>query len=219
MGVSVLLVGLKALFFGVVVGPAFLVGITGLSRAVAYAKHCGWQLLSHAVQMTAFTAYLGITTIAFSWALTTGPIPVVPRMLMLGLPAVAAALLFRFIDRSFQPTASAPSPIKSAAPPTPGPPAHPSATRSDANVSNSSAASPDLPNAPIPARKITMRCVVCRGIDFTPGGTVANAVIIVADDSQLSPAEAGYFVADAVFFYCPWDAPSSRGDRRWRDGQ
>jgi hypothetical protein len=101
VGITVLLVGLKALFFGVVAGPAFLVGITGLSRAVAYAKHCGWQLFSHALQMTAFTAFLGITTIAMSWVLTTGLIPVVPRMLLLGLAAVAAALLFRFIDHSF----------------------------------------------------------------------------------------------------------------------
>jgi Protein of unknown function (DUF732) len=49
---------------------------------------------------------------------------------------------------------------------------------------------------------------VCRGIDLTPGGTIANAVMIVADDSQLPPADATYFVADAIAFYCPWDAPA-----------
>ena len=101
VGITVLLVGLKALFFGVVVGPALLVGITGLPRAAAYAKHSGWQLFLHALQMTAFTAYLGIATIAISWVLTTGSVAVVPRMLLLGLAAVAALLLFRFIDRSF----------------------------------------------------------------------------------------------------------------------
>ncbi len=106
IGITVLLVGLKALFFGVVVGPAFLVGIAGLSRAAAYAKHCGWQLFSHAVQMIAFTAYLGVTAMAMSWVGSTrmlgaGSLTVVPRMLLLGLAAVAAALLFRFIDRSF----------------------------------------------------------------------------------------------------------------------
>ncbi|HUO39726.1 MAG TPA: hypothetical protein VMU34_18645, partial [Mycobacterium sp.] len=102
VGVTVLLVGLKALFFGVVVGPAFLAGITGLTRPAAYAKHCGWQLILHALQVLVFTAYLGIAASAISWVGTTGAVAVVPRMLLLGLSAIAALMLFRFIDRSFR---------------------------------------------------------------------------------------------------------------------
>ena len=106
VGVTNLLVGVKALYFGIVVGPAFLVGITGFSRAAAYAKHCGWQLFVHAVQLAIFTAFLGIVSVWLAWAMTTtmlgsGSVTVVPRMLVMMLGAFIAALAFRFIDKSF----------------------------------------------------------------------------------------------------------------------
>lgn len=106
VGVTVMLVGLKALFFGIIVGPAFLFGIAGLVRARAFAKHCGWQIGIHAVEMTAFTAYLGIVTGWIMWLLTTNSVGspdamVTPRMIMLGLGSVVVALLFHFMDKSF----------------------------------------------------------------------------------------------------------------------
>jgi hypothetical protein len=103
VGITVLLVGLKALYFSILVGPAFLHGIAGFSRAAAFAKHCATQLFLHVVQMLVFTVYLGVSAVAMSWVLTVGgnTVAVVPRMLFLALYAVAAALLFRYIDRSF----------------------------------------------------------------------------------------------------------------------
>jgi hypothetical protein len=106
VGVTVMLVGLKALFFGIIVGPAFLCGIAGFDRARAFAKHCGWQIGIHAVEMTVFTAYLGIVTGWIMWLLTTSSVGspdtlVTPRMIMLGLSSVVLALLFHFMDKKF----------------------------------------------------------------------------------------------------------------------
>jgi hypothetical protein len=106
LGVTIMLVGLKALFFGIIVGPAFLCGIAGFYRARAFARHCGWQIGIHAVEMTAFTAYLGIVTGWIMWVLTTNSIGaadsmVTPRMIMLGVGSVVAAMLFHFIDKKF----------------------------------------------------------------------------------------------------------------------
>jgi hypothetical protein len=59
---------------------------------------------------------------------------------------------------------------------------------------------------PTPSYAIRVAHGVCRGIDFTPGGTVYNAIVILTDDSRLPPADAAYFVTAAVVYYCPWDA-------------
>jgi hypothetical protein len=107
VAISTFLVGLKAAYFGTVVGPAFMVGMTGLAeRVMAYAKHCGWQLLIHAIEMAAYTAFLGVVMVWMAWTLTTsmlgtGTITVMPRMLILMLASIAALLLFRFMDKQF----------------------------------------------------------------------------------------------------------------------
>ncbi|WP_067859663.1 hypothetical protein [Mycolicibacterium wolinskyi] len=101
------LVGVKAAYFGTVVGPAFMVGMTGLAdRAMAYAKHSAWQLLLHAVELAVYTAFLGIVMVWVGFALTTsalgnGTISVMPRMLIVTLAAMVALLLFRFIEKQF----------------------------------------------------------------------------------------------------------------------
>jgi hypothetical protein len=101
------LVGLKAAYFGTVVGPAFMVGMTGLAeRAMAYAKHSAWQLLIHAVELAVYTAFLGVVMVWIGFALTTsalghGTVSVAPRMLIVMLAAIVAFLLFRFIERQF----------------------------------------------------------------------------------------------------------------------
>ena len=107
VAVSTFLVGLKAAYYGTVLAPSFMVGMTGLAdRALAYARHCGWQLLIHAVEMAFYTAFLGIVVVWLGWTLTTtmlgtGTITVVPRMLILMLASVASMLLFRYIDKRF----------------------------------------------------------------------------------------------------------------------
>lgn len=101
------LVGLKAAYFGTAVGPAFMVGMTGLAeRAMAYAKHSAWQLLIHAVELAVYTAFLGVVMVWIGFALTTpalghGTVSVAPRMLIVMLAAIVAFLLFRFIERQF----------------------------------------------------------------------------------------------------------------------
>ncbi|WP_066904146.1 hypothetical protein [Mycolicibacterium houstonense] len=101
------LVGLKATYFGTVVGPAFMVGMSGLAdRAMSYAKHSAWQLLLHAVELAVYTAFLGIVMVWLGFALTTttlgtGTISVMPRMLIVMLAAVVALVLFRFIEKQF----------------------------------------------------------------------------------------------------------------------
>lgn len=107
VAISTFLVGLKAGYYGTVLGPSFMVGMTGLAeRALAYAKHCGWQLLIHAVEMAVYTAFLGIVVVWLAWTLTTpmlgtGTITVAPRMLIMMLASIAALLLFRYIDKQF----------------------------------------------------------------------------------------------------------------------
>ena len=107
VAMSTFLVGLKAAYYGTVLAPSFMVGMTGLAdRALAYAKHCGWQLFIHAVELAFYTAFLGIVVVWLGWTLTTnmlgtGTITVVPRMLILMLASVASMLLFRYIDKRF----------------------------------------------------------------------------------------------------------------------
>lgn len=106
VGISTMLVGVKALFYGIAVGPAFLLGMTGWSRAENYAKHCGTELLLHFPEMIIFTAYLGITSVGMGWALTTpmlgqSGLSVVPRMLLVGIGSIVALVLFYVIDKHF----------------------------------------------------------------------------------------------------------------------
>jgi hypothetical protein len=107
VAVSTFLVGLKAAFYGTVLAPSFMVGMTGLAdRALAYARHCGWQLLIHTVEMAFYTAFLGVVVVWLGWSLTTtmlgtGTISVVPRMLILMVASVASLLLFRYVDKRF----------------------------------------------------------------------------------------------------------------------
>lgn len=101
------LVGLKAAYFGTVLGPAFMIGMTGLAeRALHYAKHCGWQLLIHAVELAVYTAFLGLVMVWMGFALTTsalghGTLSVTPRMLIVMAASIVLLLLFRFIERQF----------------------------------------------------------------------------------------------------------------------
>ena len=107
VSVSIFLVGLQAAFFGTVVGPSFMIGMTGLAgRAMAYAKHSAWQLLVHAAELAAYTTFLGIVVIWMAWTLTspmlgTGTVTVMPRMLIVMLVSIIAIFAFRFMDRQF----------------------------------------------------------------------------------------------------------------------
>lgn len=107
VSVSIFLVGLQAAFFGTVVGPSFMIGMTGMAgRAMAYAKHSAWQLLVHAAELAAYTTFLGIVVIWMAWTLTspllgTGTVTVMPRMLIVMLVSIIAIFAFRFMDRQF----------------------------------------------------------------------------------------------------------------------
>lgn len=107
VSVSIFLVGLQAAFFGTVVGPSFMIGMTGMAgRAMAYAKHSAWQLLVHAAELAAYTTFLGIVVIWMAWTLTspmlgTGTVTVMPRMLIVMLVSIIAIVAFRFMDRQF----------------------------------------------------------------------------------------------------------------------
>ena len=39
VGLSAMMVGIKSLYFGILVGPSFLIGMLGFGRALAFAKH------------------------------------------------------------------------------------------------------------------------------------------------------------------------------------
>ena len=71
VGLSVMLVGIKSLYFGILVGPSFLIGMMGFGRALAYAKHCGTELFMHVVQLMVFEIYLAVSAIGLTWVLTT----------------------------------------------------------------------------------------------------------------------------------------------------
>lgn len=107
VGLSNMVVSIKAAYYGTVVSPAFLIGAVGFGRALEFAKHSGWQLVTHAVQMLAYTVYLAVSMIAIAWVLTTSllgnaTVTVVPRMLLMAVAAAALLLGFRVVDRSFR---------------------------------------------------------------------------------------------------------------------
>ncbi len=106
VGISTLLVGAKATYYGIVVGPAILLGMTGWQRAKSYAIRAGSQVFLHAAEMIIFTTFLAITSVGMGWALTTptlghGGATVVPRLLMVGLGSIVAIFLFHYIDKHF----------------------------------------------------------------------------------------------------------------------
>ena len=106
VGLSVMLVGIKSLYFGILVGPSFLIGMMGFGRALAYAKHCGTELFMHVVQLMVFEMYLAVSAIGLTWVLTTDVIgastaTAIPRVLIMAVAAAVLWLGFRFVDRSF----------------------------------------------------------------------------------------------------------------------
>lgn len=106
VGISTLLVGAKATYYGIVVGPAIILGMTGWQRARNYATRAISQIFLHAAEMIIFTTYLAVTAVGMSWILTTptmghGGATVVPRLLMVGLGSIVAILLFHYIDKHF----------------------------------------------------------------------------------------------------------------------
>jgi hypothetical protein len=106
VGLSVALVGIKSLYFGILVGPSFLIGMMGFGRALAYAKHCGTELFMHVVQLMVFEIYLAVSAIGLTWVLTTDVIgastaTAIPRVLIMAVAAAVLWLGFRFVDRSF----------------------------------------------------------------------------------------------------------------------
>ena len=106
VGLSVMLVGVKSLYFGILVGPAFLVGMMGFGRAQAFAKHCGVELFMHVIQLMVFEVYLAVSAIGLTWVLTTDVLgastaSAIPRVLIMAVAAAVLWLGFRFADRSF----------------------------------------------------------------------------------------------------------------------
>lgn len=106
VGLSVMLVGIKSLYFGILVGPSFLIGMMGFGRALGYAKHCGTELFMHVVQLMVFEVYLAVSAIGLTWVLTTDVIgtstaTAIPRVLIMAVAAAVLWLGFRFVDRSF----------------------------------------------------------------------------------------------------------------------
>ena len=106
VGLSVMLVGIKSLYFGILVGPSFLIGMMGFGRALGYAKHCGTELFMHVVQLMVFEVYLAVSAIGLTWVLTTDVIgtstaTAIPRVLMMAVAAAVLWLGFRFVDHSF----------------------------------------------------------------------------------------------------------------------
>lgn len=106
VSISTLLIGAKATYYGIVVGPAILLGMTGWQHAKNYAIRACSQLGLHAVQMIIFTTFLAITSVGMGWALTTptlghGGALVVPRLLLVGLGSIVAIFVFHHIDKHF----------------------------------------------------------------------------------------------------------------------
>lgn len=106
VGISTLLVGAKATYYAIVVGPAFLLGMTGWQRAKNFATRAGTQVFFHAAETIIFTAFLGISVVGMGWALTTrvmgaGDMTVVPRLLLVMVGSIVALFLFHYIDKHF----------------------------------------------------------------------------------------------------------------------
>ncbi|MCX8565037.1 hypothetical protein OS122_29575 [Mycolicibacterium mucogenicum] len=106
VGISTLLLGAKAAYYGIVVTPAFFLGMMGWQRAKNYATRAGSQLLFHGVETILFTAFLALSSLAMAWALTTGLLSrggdtVVPRLVLVGIGSVVAVFLFHYIDKHF----------------------------------------------------------------------------------------------------------------------
>jgi hypothetical protein len=106
VGLSAMLVGIKSLYFGILVGPSFLIGMLGFGRALAFAKHCGTELFMHVVQLMVFEVYLAVSAIGVTWVLTTDAFgtstaTAIPRVLIMAVAAAVLWLGFRFVDRSF----------------------------------------------------------------------------------------------------------------------
>jgi hypothetical protein len=106
LGLSAMLVGIKSLYFGILLGPSFLIGMAGFGRALAFAKHCGTELFMHVVQLMVFEVYLAVSAIGITWVLTTDAFgastaTAIPRVLIMALVAAALWLGFRVVDRSF----------------------------------------------------------------------------------------------------------------------
>ncbi|BBZ31328.1 hypothetical protein MMAD_56230 (plasmid) [Mycolicibacterium madagascariense] len=106
VGLSAMMVGIKSLYFGILVGPSFLIGMLGFGRALAFAKHCGTELFMHVVQLMVFEVYLAVSAIGITWVLTTDAFgaattTAIPRVLIMAVAAAALWLGFRFVDRSF----------------------------------------------------------------------------------------------------------------------
>lgn len=105
-GITAMVLGAKATYYGVVVVPAFLAGMTGSQRAKNYAHHAGAQLPLHAVQMVIFTTLICISSLGMSWAMTTpllghGENTAVPRLLLVAVGALVSILVFHYIDKHF----------------------------------------------------------------------------------------------------------------------
>ncbi|AFM20618.1 hypothetical protein Mycch_6018 (plasmid) [Mycolicibacterium chubuense NBB4] len=106
VGLSAMLVGIKSLYFGILLGPSFLIGMAGFGRALAFALHCGTELFMHVVQLMVFEVYLAVSAIGITWVLTTDTLgastaTAIPRVLIMALVAAALWLGFRVVDRSF----------------------------------------------------------------------------------------------------------------------
>jgi hypothetical protein len=106
VGLSVMLVGIKSLYFGILVGPSFLLGMMGFGRALAFAKHCGTELFMHVIQLMVFEVYLAVSAIGLAWVLTTDALgsstaTAIPRVMIMAVAAGVLWLGFRFVDRSF----------------------------------------------------------------------------------------------------------------------
>ncbi|AFM20191.1 hypothetical protein Mycch_5526 (plasmid) [Mycolicibacterium chubuense NBB4] len=106
VGLSAMMVGIKSLYFGILVGPSFLIGMLGFGRALVFAKHCGTELFMHVVQLMVFEVYLAVSAIGITWVLTTDAFgaatpTAIPRVLIMAVAAAALWLGFRFVDRSF----------------------------------------------------------------------------------------------------------------------
>ncbi|WP_085164348.1 hypothetical protein, partial [Mycobacterium nebraskense] len=105
-GITAMVLGAKATYYGIVAVPAFLAGMTGSQRAKNYAHHAGAQLPLHAVQMIIFTTLICISSLGMSWTMTTplfghGENTAVPRLLVVAVGALVSILVFHYIDKHF----------------------------------------------------------------------------------------------------------------------
>ena len=106
VGISTLLVGVKAMYYCIIVVPAAMLGMTGWHRGKAFAVRCASQVLLHGAQMMIFTVFLAVSAVGMGWALTTphfghGGVTVVPRLLLVSLGSLVGIFLFHYIDKHF----------------------------------------------------------------------------------------------------------------------